>query len=205
MEIIPTLFALDNSSFNKKIEKLKFSKSIHFDFMDKSMTKQESIPLEYLNKIPKNIKKEVHLMTLNPEKYTEIINKINPSKILIHYECENLNQIIQKFTNSKIKIFIVLNPKTKLIGKLPDNINGIMCMTVDPGKEGQEIIEETLEKTKKLRKKYPTLPIQIDGGINENTIGKIKNYPIDILSIGSAISNSENPKESKKKLEKLLK
>jgi len=212
-KIIPTIFALDNKTFNSKLEKLKFSKNIHLDFMDKTFTDNKTVQIKEMKEISKytNINFEIHLMTKNPLKYLKEIKELNIKKVLIQEEVsgseKEIKQTIEIFKKEKFEVFIVLNPQTstKRILKIINKINGIMLMSVNPGKEGQKFIENTYNKIKEIRKIVgEEFQIQIDGGINDKNILKLINCSAQILSVGSNISSSKDPKKSYQILEELI-
>ena len=76
----------------------------------------------------------------------------------------------------------------------------LLVMTVEPGKGGQELMIETLEKIKTLYnyrdKNKLEFNIEADGGINVKTISKVKEVGIDIAVVGSAITKNENYRET---------
>ena len=79
-------------------------------------------------------------------------------------------------------------------------LHKVIVMTVEPGKGGQELIESTISKIKKLKeyiieKNLDTI-IEADGGINNNNISKLKDAGLDIAVAGSYIVNSENKKDA---------
>ncbi len=209
--IVPTLFALDEKEFNMKLQKVKFSKYIHLDFMDGKFTSKKSVDFSIYSKIGKceNIF-EVHLMNYNPEKYLEQILDYGIKKILLQVEVfedkKILEEKIKLFKEKKIEIFLVINPNTNIrrlyyfIEKR--FISGVMFMSVYPGKEGQKFISNVLYKIKRLKERYPKIVVQIDGGVSDTTISKISRYGVDIFSVGSYISSSMNPQ---KNYEELLK
>jgi len=212
IKIIPTNFALNKKEFENKLIKLKFSKNIHLDFMDGVFTSKKSVSFENMNYIEKYSDKnfEIHLMAYNPIKYLENLIKYKINKVLIQIEVFNneldLIDTIKTFKNNNIKVFLVLNPKTNInkVKSFLKIVDGVMLMSVVPGKEGQKFIETTFEKIKLLRKLDKNILIQLDGGINEKNIFKFKDSSINILSIGSYISSSENPKLNFKKIVNIL-
>jgi len=210
-EIIPTIFALDKKNFEQRLEKIKFSKKIHLDFMDGDFVNNKSFTLDEIDVI-KNYDNEfeLHLMAKDPEQYLNKIKELNIKKVLIHYEafensCELISTMID-FENSGIKVFIVLNPETQVlkIKNIISKISGVMLMSVNPGNEGQEFILEVSNKIKEIKELNPKLSIQIDGGINETNIEEISKFGMTILNIGSAISKSENPKSKFEELNNLI-
>jgi len=212
-EVIPTLFALNNETFNKKLNLLNFSNKIHIDYMDGKFVENKSIEINEIQNIlnfPK-IEFELHLMAYTPEIYASKIKKLKINKVLIQYEAfdseTELNYSLNCFKEKGIQIFLVINPGTDIneVMNYFDEIDGVMLMSVWPGKEGQKFIENTYNKIIEIRKKYPKTIIQVDGGINEENAKKLFEIGANIISVGSYISSNENPKEQFNKLEKIIK
>lgn len=213
-EIIPTLFALDKSVFEKKLQKLsKFSNKIHIDFMDGKFTSSSSVSINEMNQILeiKNIDFEIHLMAFEPEQYVSKIKKLGIKKVLIQFEAFETNTelmySLELFKEKELKVFLVINPTTDVEEVFPyiDEISGIMLMSVWPGKEGQKFIENTYNKLVELRKNYPNVLIQVDGGISEINCEALFKAGADILSVGSYVSSSENSFENFEKLSSIAK
>jgi pentose-5-phosphate-3-epimerase len=75
-------------------------------------------------------------------------------------------------------------------------ISGVQVMGIENiGFQGQGFAEKSLEIVKKLKKEFPNLKIYFDGGINEETIGEIKNAGVDIFCVGSFLTKSDNFEE----------
>lgn len=212
IQIIPTVFALDKISFDKKLECLSFCKKLHLDFMDGEFTKNKSVQFLDMNKILEysNIFFEVHLMAKNPILYLDKILEFNIKKVLIQFEIfkteTDLKNCVSNFKEKNIEVFLVVNLQTDVgdILKYIPQFNGVMFMSVFPGVEGQKFIVDTLDKIRHLRMFYPKLKIQIDGGIKDENIKKVIKMGVDIVSVGSYISSNKNPKESFEKLEKII-
>jgi ribulose-phosphate 3-epimerase len=216
-EIHPTLFALDLKTFEKKLELLKFAPKLHIDFMDGTLTEKKSVSFKEINTLVKKYNNlfECHIMSKKPIEYIEHIkNNQNIEKILIHY-CsfytdKTLGEtIIKNFKKLNRDVFLCFNPNineetiiltlTHFYKKLK-LISGIQLMSVFPGAEGQKFIEDTYKKIKEIKFYFPNLLIQVDGGVKEDNIKKLKQIGVDIFSIGSCISSNSNPKEIYKKL-----
>lgn len=211
-KIIPTNFALDKKTFEEKLEKLKFSPKIHLDFMDGKFTQNKSISLDEMSKIKDmNNFFEIHLMAYNPEQYLHKILELNIRKVLIQEEIfkekKNIKKTIDIFKTHDLELFIVLNPDTNInrIKSYLKYIDGIMIMSVWPGKQGQKFIENTYQKIQEIRDFVcEGYPLQIDGGINDKNIKKLIDASANILSIGSFISSNENPEKVFNKLKKMI-
>ena len=182
----------------------------HIDVMDGKFVEKntEEIMYEYSNTIKQmsNLPLDVHLMVkdikLNIDKYIAF----NPSIITFHYEaCKNDEEVIElikyiKENNIKPAISIKPNTNIEVIKKFLPMLHMVLIMTVEPGKGGQKLIPETLEKTKKLKEYLQEnnldTYIEVDGGINKNTINLAKEAGIDIAVAGSAIISAENFKSA---------
>ena len=111
-------------------------------------------------------------------------------------------EIIDDIKSNGVKVGISLNPDTKLdtIYEYLPYIHKVLVMTVVPGKGGQNLIPETIEKIKELKKyieenKLETI-IEADGGINDENIEVLKNVGVEIVVAGTYIISAENMKEA---------
>ncbi len=179
--------------------------------MDGKFTENKSIDFETFEKIKEypNNTFEIHLMSYNPCKYAKKIIELGITKVHIHPEVfltpTELKKCISLLKKNKIIAYIVLNPTTSIdtIKPVVNEIDGVMLMSVNPGKEKQLFLKSVLEKVKEVRKKYPKLNIQLDGGINDKNAKEIFDAGANILSVGSFISSSENPKKALDSLKKI--
>ncbi len=149
---------------------------IHYDVMDGKFVLNNSLPIneiKFLFKTTKPHFKDIHLMVQNPIQYIDsLINFANCFSVHIESVSKKTLKLIIKKYSKKTKLGLVLNPSTDLEKIFPhlENLHHVTIMSVIPGKGGQEFIEKSIEKIKKLKKeifskKLKTF-IQIDGGIN---------------------------------------
>ena len=212
--IIPTIFALDKNSFSKKLKTLsEFSSIIHLDFMDGVYVKNSSVSLKCIEEILKykNISFEIHLMAKNPKKYLSKIKNLNIKKVIVHYEVFgsgiDLIETAEKFRKNNIKCFVAIEPQTQFgnIAHIIEYFDGVMIMGVKSGSEGQKFIDSNLVKIKKIKKLYPGVPIQIDGGVTEDNIVNFSKAKVNFLCVGSYISKDlNNSSKNYRKLNKLF-
>ncbi|MBQ7039293.1 MAG: ribulose-phosphate 3-epimerase, partial [Clostridia bacterium] len=94
-----------------------------------------------------------------------------------------------------MKAGISLKPGTPVEAIFPllDKVDIGLLMSVEPGFGGQGMIEECLDKIAELRKLYPDLDIEVDGGVKVSNIGKVYEAGANIIVAGSAVFLSENP------------
>lgn len=171
---------------------------IHVDVMDGKFVKDtqfnkinEISSLNIISKYPLDI----HLMVENPIKYIEQLQDMNIEYITFHIEVEkNINKIISLIKELNYKVGIAINPNTDINKVKPylDKIDMILIMSVEPGKGGQKFIQTTTNRIKETKEliKDKNILIEVDGGINENTITMIKDA--DIAVAGTYIINSDN-------------
>ncbi len=208
--IIPTVFATSKAQFKDRFNKLiKVSNVLQIDFMDGGFVESKSLPI---SQIP-NLKKyknsfEAHLMIYHPEKYIKTLKKKGFKKIIFHYESvkkENIENIIRLIKKADLKAFLAINPETKVssIIKYLPKVDGILFLGVHPGKEHQSFIPEVYKKIKQLRK-ISNIKIQVDGGVNENSVKKLAKLGAHYVNSGSFISDSPHPKEAFNKLKTLF-
>ena len=136
------------SKINETIKKLeKHVDSLHLDPMDGKFVKNRSIMFpSFIKKIDTKLRKEAHLMVNNPEKWIPKFKGI-VKKIFVHVEsCNDIKGCIKIARKNKLKIYLTIKPKTKVDKVIPyiKKINGIMIMTVEPGKAGQKFMKEML-------------------------------------------------------------
>jgi len=142
---------------------------------------------------------DTHLMVENPDQYIEDCIKYGSTSISVHIENNpNIHRTLQRIRNSKIRSGIVINPGTSIesISSILDLIDLILIMTVNPGFGGQSFIKSQLNKimaAKEMIKDMKIKPIiEVDGGINSQTLPLAHQAGADLFVIGSAIFS--NPK-----------
>lgn len=173
---------------------------IHVDFIKGKFVKGKEIPFRKLKKISKFTSKrlDVHLMTDKLDKYIPKFSTLNCEYITFHIEAtSNIEKYIDLIHSYGIKCGIAINPDTDIKEVEPylDKIDLVLVMSVYPGYGGQEFIEDVVVKTKTLneiiKKDKLNLILSIDGGINNNTIIKVKDY-VDMVVAGSYITSSDD-------------
>ena len=197
---------LSCKKLEKGIEELNLTDTdyIHVDFIDGKFVVGKTIPFRKLKKIPKLTSKrlDVHLMTNKLDKYIKKFLALNCEYITFHIEATKTpEKYISMIHSYGIKCGIAINPSTNIDTIIPylDMIDLVLVMSVVPGYGGQSFIEETIIKLDKLKKyvKKENLDIiiNVDGGINNETIVKVKPYA-DMVVSGSYITNSSNYQET---------
>ena len=187
----------------------------HIDVMDGKFVEKNNLELmkEYALTIShiSNIGLDVHLMVENVEEIMDEYIPLEPKIITFHYEAvqekTRMMEIMQDIKSNSINVGIAINPETPIdaIYEFLPYIHQVLIMTVVPGKGGQKLMPETVDKIKELKKyildnNLENIDIEADGGINDKTVQSVKKAGCDIVVSGSYITNSENYSYSVKKL-----
>ena len=203
MKISPSMLACDFSQMGNEIKKISSlgADYIHMDTMDGNFVPNISFGPDVVKTLKKfsNVPFDVHLMIDRPDKYIKQFAEAGANIITFHLESNcNILETIKLIKNYKIKAGLSIKPNTpakKIIPYLND-IDLTLVMTVEPGFGGQKFMENQLEKTKAIRKHSKNVLIEIDGGVNGETIKKIKKYPVDICVAGTYIFKAPDIKEA---------
>lgn len=184
------------------IQKLNNTNSdyIHIDVMDNIFVPNYQFPLEEIKELSKYSNKplDIHLMVANPKKYINSLDIKNIYNITIHIEInKDIDSIIELIKEKNCSVGLAIKPNTplNLIDKYLNKVDMILIMSVEPGFGGQKFIENTTERIKYIRNKNKDIIIEVDGGINNETISKIKDIA-NIAVVGSYITNKEDYEEA---------
>lgn len=182
----------------------------HIDVMDGKFVENntEKKMFQYANELKQmsNLPLDIHLMVENIKENIDRYLSLAPQIITFHLEAckdkEDVKKHIKYLQENGVKCGISIKPQTNIedIYEFLPYIHLCLVMTVEPGKGGQKLIPETIEKIEKLKKyinenKLDTY-IEADGGINLETAKSVKDAGAEILVAGSAIISAENYKET---------
>lgn len=154
---------------------------------------------------------DVHLMVEEPEKMINGFIEAGATAITVHAEAtKNIHQVMQHIRSHNVSPGVVINPGTPVsfIETVLSSVDLVLVMTVNPGFGGQAFIPEMLTKIEELdqyRKDHDLqFLIEVDGGINEETIQLCHEAGADVFVAGSNIFNAPSPADQIAKLKKLV-
>ena len=219
VEISASILNLEEDNVIKKLYDLEAAKIdyFHIDVMDGIFVENNTVQkmkkyCEYLNNIS-NLPIDVHLMVTNVKEYVNEFLVFKPNIITVHLEAfsnkDELEEIIKYIKENNTRVGISIKPDTKIdeIFDILKYIHQVLIMTVEPGKGGQSLIPQTLEKVKALnefiKKENIDIDIEVDGGINEKTAKEAKKAGANILVAGTAITRAEDYKKIVEELKKI--
>jgi len=194
--IIPTVLEKDFKKVKEKIKLVEdYVKWVQLDIMDGVFVNNET--WNKPQRINTKVKLEAHLMVQNPEKIIDDWLKI-VDRIIIHFEStKEVKKIIDKVHKKKKQIGLALNPETDIAAATPflKDLDLVLIMTIQPGWGGQELKPWTLDKVKFLRKKWKG-DIQVDGGVNNENIKKIRKAGANLICVGTYIFSKKDIKKA---------
>ena len=136
---------------------------------------------------------DVHLMVQKPQDVIREWFKTKAERFIIHVESDvNLAEIIKEIKENNKKVGLTLNPETNIdkIEQHLNNIDFVQFMTVHPGFQGGQFVNEVVDKIETFHKKYPDIIIMCDGGVIPETGSKLVKAGASILVSGSYIVKS---------------
>ncbi|MCH5238825.1 MAG: ribulose-phosphate 3-epimerase [Muribaculaceae bacterium] len=206
MKVSPSLLAADFSNLSKEIAKINSSEAdyLHLDVMDGVYVPNISFGFPVMEAVSRISEKplDVHLMTVEPQKWVNRVRDIGAEFMNVHVEaCRHLDRTVYSIHQAGMKAGVTLNPATpvSMLVDIISELDLVLLMSVNPGFGGQPFIMNTLKKVRELKelrsKSGSKAFIEIDGGVNETTGKLLAEAGADILVAGSFVFNSDNPKE----------
>jgi len=213
--IAPSILSADFSRLGEEIKAIEKAGAdwIHVDVMDGHFVPNITMgPLvvEAARRVT-SLPIDVHLMIENADRFIPDFAKAGASLISVQVEaCTHLNRTIQLIKELGVKPGVVLNPATPLsaIEWVLEDVDFVLIMSVNPGFGGQAFIRNSVNKIKALSKmikgKGLSTLIEVDGGVNKDTIRDISIAGAHVFVAGSAIFGSRDYKETIKLFRTIL-
>lgn len=195
--IAPSIIAADFSHIAEETALIESGGAdwIHVDVMDGQFVPTITVgPLfvESLKRVTK-LPLDAHLMILEPEKQLDAFAKAGIDNITVHVEtCPDLPGIIQKIKALGCTAGVTLNPATPVssIDSALPLVDLVLVMSVVPGYSGQKFMPEMIAKVEEIRAKLDALRsnahLQVDGGINAETLPLMKKAGANVFVTGNA-------------------
>ena len=214
--IAPSILSADFSNLAQQIRLAEMGGAdwIHCDVMDGHFVPNITIGPLIVKAVNKSTKLpiDVHLMIEKPDNFLEAFAKAGADRISVHFEeVVHLNRSINHIKELGCKAGVVINPATPVssIYDVAEYIDLLLIMTVNPGFGGQKFISNSFRRIKEavdIRSKLKAdFLIEIDGGINSETIVAAKNAGADVFVVGSSIFHSDNITAATTELKNLVK
>jgi ribulose-phosphate 3-epimerase len=192
--ILPSLLMCDFGDLKGEVSRLESAgtRVLHLDVMDGHFVPNLTYGMPIVEGLRRHtdLPLDVHLMISDPLTYAEPMAQAGADLLTFHVEAvENPGQVARRIRDLDVGVGVALNPTTPLekLDECLDDVDLVLAMSVDAGFGGQAFNPIALEKLSVLREAYPDLLLEIDGGINQETIGAAREAGADLFVVGSAI------------------
>jgi len=204
VEVEPSLYAADFSRLGDEIETLVAAgaRVFHFDAGDGHFIPEITIGPVVLASISPLVRGwgarlDCHLMVSEPERHFEAVARAGGDSVTFHVEaCDDPARAIASARSLGLGAGVAFNPETAVEDTVAaaEGADLVLCMSIVPGYSGQAFMPEALERIARLRSLLPEgVRIQVDGGINRDTIRAARDAGADLLVAGSAVFWSDDP------------
>ncbi|CAB4064966.1 rpe [Lepeophtheirus salmonis] len=167
---------------------------LHLDVMDGHFVPNLTFGAPLVKCLRSKVKQamfDMHMMVANPEKWVEDMSNAGADQYTFHIETTNDPLgLCRQIRESGMKVGIAIKPKTpvSVVEQYIDSADMILVMTVEPGFGGQKFMHDMMEKVSYLRDNYPSLDIEVDGGVGPSNIldcakKELKLYTILVFQI----------------------
>ncbi len=200
MKISPSMLACDFANMGAEANKCAAGGAhlLHLDVMDGHFVPNISFGAPVIAGLSKvcDLPFDVHLMISQPLRYIDDYADAGADLITFHLESDDdPSAVIDKILARGCKPAIAIKPGTQAEAVLPyaDRLAMVLVMTVEPGFGGQSFMADMMPKLTLLRSRYPHLDLQVDGGINLETVKAAAKAGANVFVAGSAVFKSADP------------
>ena len=202
MQIIPAILGKDFQEVKEKLEKVKgLTEWVQIDVVDGKFAEPESWGSHIGDNLhlwePIDLPKiEMHLMMLRPSVWLSDWASTSVDRIVIHHESEgDKKKLIEQIKGMGTEVGMALKLETPIdvLDEYMKDLNVVQFMSIETiGAYGAGFQESVLEKLRALRKKYPSVTIEVDGGVTLENAKSLVDVGANNLIVGSAIWKGED-------------
>ncbi len=174
---------------------------IHLDIMDGQFVPPITFGSDLVRQLRLlgSTKFEAHLMTLTPEKHFDSFREAGCQRITFQVEAtSHAHRLVQSLHDAGVQAGVAINPGTPVeaVFSLLEIADLVLVMTVNPGWGGQDLIASCLEKVAAIRRRAPGLSIEVDGGIDPETLSLAAQAGASVFVAGSYLTKRNSISEA---------
>ncbi|MES3034474.1 MAG: ribulose-phosphate 3-epimerase [Gemmatimonadota bacterium] len=202
--IAPSLLSVDFARMADQLAMLEAAGAdwLHVDVMDGVFVPNLSFGLKVIETVRglTSLPLDVHLMTVEPEKYFDSFAKAGANGLTIHVEtAPHLHRQLMRIKDLGCTAGVTMNPSTSLetIREVAGDLDLLLIMSVNPGFGGQRFIPQSLDKIRRARRLLDDIGsravLEVDGGVGRDTIRDCHQAGADTFVAGNAIFSAADP------------
>ncbi|MEY8562962.1 ribulose-phosphate 3-epimerase [Eggerthellaceae bacterium 3-80] len=216
VKIAPSILSADFMNLARDIERIDKGGAgfIHVDVMDGHFVNNLTMGVPIVKQLKRvtNVPLDVHLMIDNPQKQLPWYLDAGADYVTVHAEVLDENQlceIIDQIHQAGAKAGVSVKPSTSLevLKPVVDRVDMVLIMSVEPGFSGQSYIEGSDERVAEVvlmaREKGVSPLIEVDGGMNVDTVGKVCAQGADVIVCGNAVCAASDPAAALQEIERI--
>lgn len=204
IKIAPSMLSADFARLAEDVKDVEKGGAdlLHIDIMDGHFVPNLTFGPDVVKALRKHtaLPFDVHLMVKNPEDYVEAFAAIGTEYFTFHAEATpHMHRLVQTIKAHGMKAGISLNPSTPvaMLEDIACDLDMILIMSVNPGFGGQKFIPQALRKIKKAKALFAYVNrkdavVEVDGGVNAETIEGVREAGVDIVVAGSAVFGADD-------------
>jgi len=200
LRVFPSILSAKFEKLGTQVQEAEAAgcSGIHVDVMDGQFVPPITFgaPIVRAVRASTSLLIDVHMMAIDPDKHFEELAEAGANSITVHYEAlTDVFEALEQLEYLGLRKSIAIRPHTEVHSLYPvlERLDQVLIMSVEPGYGGQKFIPQTIGKIKRLgseiSKQGVNVEIQVDGGINVDTISDVAKVGIDIAVVGSALFN----------------
>jgi ribulose-phosphate 3-epimerase len=210
--IAPSILSADFAALGNAIAAVERGGAglIHVDVMDGHFVPNITIGVPVVKSLKRiaTVPLDVHLMITDPDRYIDAFAEAGAAMISVHVEVlPHLHRTVHAIKALGVKAGVVLNPSTPIVAieEIAADVDFVLVMSVNPGFGGQTFIPRSESKVRDVRAALDragnkAASVEIDGGIDLRTVGKVVAAGARMLVAGSAIFNTPDPERATREL-----